>query len=402
MNTPTAHPLAGLRVIEAATFVAAPFAGMNMAQLGADVIRVDIPGGGADFNRWPVAPTGGSLYWANLNKGKRSAAIDYRTPRGRELLLELATAPGPDSGVYMDNVGGRARLTYEQLSERRPDIIHTHVLGRADGGPAVDYTANPGVGLPQMTGPEHGATPVNHSLPAWDLLAGMNAANGTVAAVHRRRVEGAGSYIEIALTDVALSAVAALGWLAEADLTGRPRPPQGNHIFGSFGTDFATGDDRRVMVVALTAGQWSALCAATGTTAVFDALGKALDADLTDETVRYEHREALTAILRQWFAQRTFAEVTEQLEAHRVLWGPYLDMVEAARDARNNSALVAEIDQPGIGPMLAATSPLRWNAEVLAPQPAPRLGANTDDVLAGILGLSSSEIGRLHDENVVG
>lgn len=402
MSTKTTQPLTGIRVIEAATFVAVPFAGMSLAQLGAEVIRVDIPGGGADFNRWPLAPQGGSLYWANLNKGKRSAAIDFRTPHGRELLLGLATAPGTGGGVFLDNVAGRGRLTYEQLRNRRPDVIHAHMQGRADGGPAVDYTANPAVGLPQMTGPEHGNQPVNHVLPAWDLLAGMTAANGVVAALHRRSAEGVGALVDVALIDVALSAVAALGWLAEADLMGCARPPQGNHIYGSFGIDFATADRRRVMVVALTPAQWRALCAATGTTAVFDAYEKAVDADLADETVRYMHREALTAILRPWFSQHTFAEVAEQLEANRALWGPYTDMVEAARHARSSSALVAEIDQPGIGPMLAATSPLRWHGEVEAPRTAPLLGADTDDVLATLLGLSSAEIGRLHDEHVVG
>ena len=96
----TAHqPLHGVTVIECASFVAVPSAGLALSHLGADVIRVDPPGGASDINRWPLAPTGPSLFWAGLNKSKRSVVIDVRKPEGRELLLELATRPGPGGGV---------------------------------------------------------------------------------------------------------------------------------------------------------------------------------------------------------------------------------------------------------------------------------------------------------------
>ena len=161
MNTAIGQPLAGLRVIEGGSFVAVPSAGMALAQLGADVIRVDPPNGGSDFRRWPLAPSGESLFWAGLNKGKRSVEIDYRKPEGRELLLALAAAPGPDSGIFLDNMVGKARLTFDELQARRADVIHVRVQGRNNGGPAVDYTINAEVGVPAMTGPQDGG-PVNH------------------------------------------------------------------------------------------------------------------------------------------------------------------------------------------------------------------------------------------------
>src|SRR5690606_35666438 len=123
---PGERPLEGLHVVECASFVAGPSGGMALARLGADVLRVDPPGGGGDFHRWPVDDQGTSLYWAGLNKGKRSLALNFRTPEGRELLLALATEPGADSGVYLDNVAGRTRLTHEELTARRPDVIHAH------------------------------------------------------------------------------------------------------------------------------------------------------------------------------------------------------------------------------------------------------------------------------------
>src|SRR4051812_3758926 len=93
-DEPTAAPLCGRRVVEVSSFVAVPTAGLTLAQLGADVIRVDPPGGASDINRWPLSAEGRSLFWTGLNKGKRSVTIDYRTPAGRELLLALITAPG--------------------------------------------------------------------------------------------------------------------------------------------------------------------------------------------------------------------------------------------------------------------------------------------------------------------
>lgn len=399
---PASRPLDGLHVVECASFVAGPSGGMALARLGADVLRVDPPGGGGDFHRWPVDAHGTSLYWANLNKGKRSLALDYRSPEGRDLLLALATEPGPDAGIYLDNVAGRARLMSDELSARRPDAIHVHVEGVAGGRPGVDYTVNAAVGVPDLTGPPDHAAPVNHALPAWDFLCGQHAVTAILAALHRRTRTGEGTSSTIALSDVALSAVGDLGWLAEAHRAGRARERIGNHTYGSFGVDFATADDRRVIVVALTTGQWRALCTATGTTEVFAALEPALGAELADESDRYRFRETIEAILRPWFAARPYDEVARLLDEARVLWGPYRDMAEAARLALDDpSSVVREIDQPGVGPMAATAGPVRTGGEPAPPHPAPALGADTEAVLSERLGLGSAEIGRLRDAGIV-
>ncbi|GAA1232205.1 2-methylfumaryl-CoA isomerase [Prauserella halophila] len=395
-------PLDGLRVVECASFVAGPSGGMALSRLGADVLRVDPPGGGGDFRRWPVDAHGTSLYWANLNKGKRSLALDFRNPEGRELLLALATESGQDAGIYLDNVAGRARLTSGELAARRADTIHVHVEGVAGGKPGVDYTVNAAVGVPAVTGPADHDRPVNHALPAWDFLCGQHAVTAILAALHRRNRRGEGSSSTIALSDVALSAIGDLGWIAEAHRTGRARERIGNHTYGSFGVDFPTADGRRVIVVALTAGQWAGLCTATGTAEVFAALEPALGADLSDESDRYRFRETIEAILRPWFAARPYDEVARLLDESRVLWGPYRDMAEAAQSALDDAtSVVREIDQPGIGTMATAAGPIRTAGEASPPRPAPALGADTDAVLSQRLGLSQAEIGRLHDAGLV-
>src|SRR3954462_12242899 len=128
--------LHGVRVVECASFVAGPSGCLALGQLGADVIRVDPIGGAADYGRWPVSARGGtSLYWTALNKGKRSVAVDLKSAEGRELVVQLATAPGSDAGILVDNAVGRSWLSYDALRQRRSDQIQVHIQGHADGRP---------------------------------------------------------------------------------------------------------------------------------------------------------------------------------------------------------------------------------------------------------------------------
>lgn len=395
-------PLSGVRVVECASFVAGPSACLTLGQLGADVIKIDPIGGAADFHRWPLAPSGNSLYWTALNKGKRSLAVDLRSDKGRELVTALITASGPESGVFVDNSVGRRWLSYEALSARRDDLVHVRVQGRNDGSPAVDYTVNAEVGIPTITGAENSG-PVNHVLPAWDLLTGMTAATGVLAALRERAATGKGSYVELALADVATAGVANLGWLAEAELRGGDRPRQGNHLYGSFGVDFETRDSNRVMVVALTGGQWRALADSTGTAEVFAALEKSMEVDLALDSDRYRMRETIASILRPWFAARSLAEIRQRLDAGRVLWSRYRGMAELVAEYRasTSDSVLASVDQPEIGPAVAARSPLRWAHEYTDTAPAPGLGEHTDEVLTEILGLSQAELSALHDSGVI-
>jgi 2-methylfumaryl-CoA isomerase len=397
-------PLAGLRVLECASFVAGPSGCMALAQLGADIIRVDPLGGAADYHRWPVSATNASLYWTALNKGKRSVAIDFRSLEGRELVVALATESSPDAGIVVENNVARPWLSYGALSERRPDLIQIHIQGYSDGRPAVDYTVNAEVGIPDVTGPDGLLRPVNHVLPAWDLLTGMTATTGLLAALLRRDRTGAGTNLEIALADVALAGVASLGWLAEADELGTNRPRQGNYVYGSFGTDFTTEDGHRVMVVALTDRQWKALRTVTSTEKVFAALEEAMSVDLTVDGDRYRLREMVTAVLQPWFAARPFQEVSEKLDQAGVLWSRYRSMTETVSDFRSGQAVpvLAELTQPGIGHMLSARSPIRLDAAYGDVRVAPQLGQHTDEVLTSVLGLNDHQIGQLHDRRVIG
>ncbi|MDB5713047.1 MAG: carnitine dehydratase, partial [Sphingomonadales bacterium] len=225
--------LGGTRVIEASSFVASPTAGLYLAQMGAEVIRVDQLGGGPDFRRWPKADIGASLYWEGLNKGKKSVALDLGRPEGRELLAEIATAPGDRAGLFLTNFPVDGFLSHAKLEQRRADLITTRIMGLANGGPALDYTVNSALGIPQITGPASlGDQPVNHVLPAWDLLTGAYAAFAMLAALQHRQATGRGQEVRIPLADVGIATIANLGQLAEVMTTGDNRARYGNSVYG--------------------------------------------------------------------------------------------------------------------------------------------------------------------------
>ena len=227
-TTPSASaPLAGLRVIDICTYIAGPSGGMTLAQLGADVIRVDPIGGAPDLRRLSLNSRGRSLYWASLNRAKRSVEIDFASDEGRDLVGRLLDAPTNGGGILLTNAVGVKWLAYEELSRDNPRLIEVFVAGNRDGTPAVDYTVNAEVGLPWITGPAGLAGPVNHVLPAWDFLAGQHAALAILAADRLRAQSGKGQLVTIYLADVALAAVAHMGLIADVAVNGRTRPRDG-------------------------------------------------------------------------------------------------------------------------------------------------------------------------------
>jgi 2-methylfumaryl-CoA isomerase len=397
--------LAGLRIVEGSAFVAAPLAGMTLAQLGADVIRFDQIGGGLDYHRWPLAADGQSLFWAGLNKGKRSIQLDLVSPAGRELATALITAAGDEAGLFLTNFPMRGWLEYETLAKRRPDLIMVALTGNPDGTSEVDYTVNPATGFPWATGPRNLAEPLNSVLPAWDIALGSLATIGMLAAERRRGRTRQGQLVRLSLSDVAFAMVGNLGRIAEAELGARDQPKDGNYLYGAFGHDFETGEGRRVMVVALTARQWNALVEATGIGTACRDVTHATGHDLSTESGRFQARDLIAALLRPWFAARDLAEIRKTFAGTNVSWGPYQTFRQLiAEDPRCSTAnpMFAEVAQPGVGSYLMPGSPLDFaGMERLPVRRAPLLGEHTDEVLTDVLGLSGTQIAKLHDEGVV-
>lgn len=392
-------PLSDLAVVEVSSFVAAPLCGMTLNQLGAQVIRVDPIGGASDVNRWPLAPSGTSIYWTGLNKGKRSATIDLRSADGQDLVQRLIVE---GDGIVVTNAAALSWLSYERLAGLRPDIIHVQLLGRGDGSTAVDYTVNAATGYPLVTGPADHRGPINHVLPAWDVCCGLYAALAVTAAVRRRDHSGVGAQISVALEDVALATAGNLGLLTEPQVTGTERQRLGNAIYGQYGQDFTSRDGVAFMVVTLTGRHFRDLVGVSGTAAAVSALAESLDADFSDEGNRYRYRDVLSGLFATWFADHTADEIAAALSTTSVLFERYRTFAQVAQDNRvTANPLFSRLHQAGLGDYFAPGLPAAFDGAHPASTPAPKLGQDTIDVLTERLGLGAADVERLQDAKTI-
>jgi 2-methylfumaryl-CoA isomerase len=401
--------LSDLTLVEASSFVASPTAGLYCAQFGAEVIRVDHKRGGLDYDRYMLTREGRSLSWENLNRGKKSLALDLKAAEGRELLVDLAARVGN----LVTNLPERSFLGHAAIAARQPDtappLVSLRIMGWPDGRQAMDFTVNAATGYPLMTGPEEwdaaDPPPVNQVLPAWDFITGAYCAFAFVSAVRRREREGRGAEIRVPLGDVAVGTFANSGAMAEMLYRGADRERLGNAIWGAFGRDFRSRDGVRFMVAALTEKQWAGLVAAFGLADDIAALESRLGVRFADgDRPRFEHRDALFALFQQAAARKDYASLEESMAAQGCTFERYRTMHEAA----NDRVLVA--DNPLFGASPANPSGFAYPAArsfaALAgeergdPLRAPFLGEHTEEILADRLGLSAGAIGKLIDRGV--
>ena len=295
-------------------------------------------------------------------------------------------------------------MSYGELSAIRNDLNMLAITGNRDGSTALDYTVNAAIGFPYVTGPVDHDQPVNNVLAAWDLICGQTAALGMLAADRHRTRTGSGSNMSLALFDVALAAVSALGHVAEAQILGTERQRFGNDLYGAFGAMFSTSDGEQIYAVGISNKQWRSLLEATESTEAMSNLAVALDLDFADEGARFAAREEVKAQVQGWTGAHTLAELAERFDGLGVCWGRYqhfLELVESDPRCSTESELFREVEQPNIGTYLSPGSPIAFGGLLgVDPEPAPALGADTEPLLAE-LGLTSAEIGALVDRGVV-
>jgi 2-methylfumaryl-CoA isomerase len=393
--------LSGLSVIEASSFVASPTAGLYCAQFGAEVIRVDQIGGGPDYRRWPVTAGNDSLYWENLNRAKKSVALDLGRPEGREILQELVRA----TGQFITNFPAEGFLSHAKLADGCPELVTVRVMGWADGSPALDYTVNNAVGYPMMTGA--GPDPVNHVLPAWDLLSGAYAAFVLMAAIRRREQTGQGCEVRVPLSDVAIGTVANLGGIAEVLYSGENRPRLGNTVYGLFGRDFVTLDAVRTMIVVVTPRHWANLVTALGLGTAIAVLEQELGLSFgTDDGLRYDNRDRLFPLFDAAIGSRTHQELAAALDAGGIVHSRYRTMLDAAQDPRlvsHNAMFRPESENPsGFSYPAAGSFATVPQLDREPARTAPLNGQHSEEVLGERLKLPEGEIAKLIDAGIVG
>ncbi|MGB7307063.1 MAG: CoA transferase [Burkholderiaceae bacterium] len=398
--------LNGLQIVEASSFVAAPSCAMHLASLGARVIRIDPIGGGLDFNRYPRAHNGASLYWEGLQKNKQSIAINLREAAGRELAAEIITAPGENAGLFVTNFPRDGFLSHERLSKKRSDLITIRVQGWADGRSGLDYTINAITGYPYNTGPEETTGPVNHVMPGWDLLTGALGGMHLLAAERHRRSTGLGQEIALPLSSVAISSLGALGQLAEVEVLGQNRPRLGNNVFGAFGRDFETRDGRHVMVVAITPKQWDSILDSLKIRDQITRLETQHQLDLrTDEAERFEHRDLINPLVSQAIAAQPYDAIAQLFDDYSVCWGPYQSLEESMASHEELQAehpMMSTLTHPSGARYRTPGNPAQYSGQAQqTPRPASALGADSVQVLSDTLGLSQAAIGQLIQSGIV-
>lgn len=394
--------LDGLRVLDLSRVLAGPYATQLLADLGAEVWKLEPPRGddtrgwGPPFATDPQGRAVESAYFLSTNRGKRSLAIDLKDPRGAGLVRELAA----HADVLIENfkTGDLARygLDPQALRALHPRLVTCSITGFGATGPRArepgyDVALQALTGVIAMTG-EPGGAPVKLGVAWIDVLTGLHAVVGVLAALHERDRTGVGAHLDMALWDVTL---ASLVNQAQATLlTGRPPERLGSahptivpyQAFDASDAPFvvACGNDR----------QFARLAEVVGLAAL------ASDERFANNADRVEAREALVPLLAERFATRPRAHWIETLVAVGVPATPVATLLEALHDPQTEArGLVQRVDHPTAGPLPLVASPFGAHAAPAAPP--PRLGEHTRTVLAEVLGLDASELERLACDGVI-
>jgi crotonobetainyl-CoA:carnitine CoA-transferase CaiB-like acyl-CoA transferase len=397
-----AMPLEGVRILAVEQFGAGPWATLQLADLGAEVIKIEDPGNSGDVGRYvpPFQEGEDSLFFETFNRGKKSLALDLRNPEGRAVFDDLVRS----SDAVFSNLRGdgpaKLSLTYDDLKGLNPRIVCVSLSGFGMTGPRTkeagyDYIIQAMAGWMSLTGDPDGP-PTKSGLSLVDLSGGYVAAIALLAAIHRAGRDGVGCDADVSLFETALSELMYVGTWAATHGHITPRRANSAHPSIVPFQAFATADGH-ITIAAAKPHFWQRLC-------------KAIEREDLLEDPRYasfasrdEHRDALLAELDAVFAARESAHWVTLLVAAGVPVGRVNDVVEALEDPQTvaRDGVIA-YDHPNLGTVRQAATPLRLSGELPEPSRAPFLGEHTDELLRDVCGYTDEQTEALRAAGAFG
>jgi crotonobetainyl-CoA:carnitine CoA-transferase CaiB-like acyl-CoA transferase len=401
-------PLSGIRVLDLGRTFAAPWCTQMLADLGAEVIKIERPGRGDEMRHYgpPFLQSDGetdrtqSAYFLAANRNKKSVQVDLTVPEGQQLIRDLAQ----HCQIFMENfkVGDLARygLDYASIAQINPDIIYCSITGFGQTGPYAKRPATDGVfqamsGLMSVTG-EPGMMPQKVGLIVSDQFAGLYAAIAIQAALRQREVlGGTGQHIDISLLDVSVAAMSHRA--TEYLMTGKVPGPLGTRTAGSAPAQLYRCKDGLINLQAGAEPKFIALCHIIGR------LDLLADPRFATRATRFEHADILELELERSFAEWTMSDLFEKLVAANIIASPVYSVDQMFADPQIKSRQLERhvLDDAGRDvPLLA--NPIRFsNTDFSIPTAPPAIGANTDEVLETLLGKNAAAIQRLRESRAI-
>lgn len=406
-----AGPLSHIRVLDLSRILAGPWAGQNLADLGAEVIKVERPGMGDDTRGWGPPfltdregrQTSDAAYFLAANRGKKSVTIDFTQAEGQELVRRLAA----DCDIVLENfkVGGLAKygLDYDSLRAVNPGIIYCSITGFGQTGPyrnraGYDFLIQGMGGLMSVTGEPDGTPgggPVKVGVAIVDIFTGMYAVTSVLAALAHRERTGEGEYIDISLLDVQVATLAnqATNYL----VSGRSPERLGNAHPNIVPYQALATSDGHIILAVGNDGQFAKFCAVAGCPELAD------DGRYITNAGRVRNRNRLIPVIEELFRGRTSAEWIAALEHAGVPCGPINTIAEVFANPQVRSrGMRIDVPHNGSGPVSLVGTPMKFTRTPLNDlQPPPQLGEHNDEILTGRLGVGSEERARLRRAGVI-
>ena len=393
-----AGPLAGIRVIDLTRVLAGPFATQTLGDLGAEVLKVEPPGGGDETRRFPPFLDGESHYFLGINRNKKGLVVDLQRKEGADILRRMVKEADILVENYRPGVMDRLGLGYAELAKLNPRLIYCAISGFGLTGPmrdkpSFDIVTQALSGALSING-ERGHMPVKLGIPLGDMVGGVFGPIAILAALHERTLTGKGRLIDISLHD---GLIGMLGYFAQlAFITGDNPPPMGSSHpnivpYGSF-----PASDGSIIIAVLSESFWGKLCEA------LERPDLAAEPRFSSPTLRRDHRDELDGLIAEVTRTRTVAEWQQRLTEADVPHAPVLGVTAAlAHPQALAREMVVETEHPTIGPMRVVGRPVKFPGSPQRPVTAPpTLGQHTAAVLAG-LGYSEAEIEELRRAGVI-